>query len=147
VTCGTFTIPLMKRVGYPAHKAGAIETAAGVDGQIMPPVMGAAAFLMAEYVGVPYAEICRNAALPAVISYIALFYIAHLEAVKMGIHGLPRNKGSTTMGRLVGFGLTVCSVILLSNVVYYGLGWIKSCHRGDLLSHREAGFEGTRPDH
>ena len=68
VTCGTFTIPLMKRVGYPAHKAGAIETAAGVDGQIMPPVMGAAAFLMAEYVGVPYAEICRNAALPALIS-------------------------------------------------------------------------------
>jgi len=126
VTCGTFTIPLMKRVGYPAHKAGAIETAAGVDGQIMPPVMGAAAFLMAEYVGVPYSEIVRNAILPAAISYIALFYIAHLEALKMGIQGLPRNKGSTTMGRLVGFGLTVCSVILLSNVVYYGLGWLKA---------------------
>lgn len=125
VTCGTFTIPLMKRVGYPAHKAGAIETAAGVDGQIMPPVMGAAAFLMAEYVGVPYAEICRNAALPAVISYIALFYIAHLEAVKMGIHGLPRTKGSTTMGRLAGFGITISSVILLANIVYYGLGWVK----------------------
>jgi TRAP transporter 4TM/12TM fusion protein len=126
VTCGTFTIPLMKRVGYPAHKAGAIETAAGVDGQIMPPVMGAAAFLMAEYVGVPYAEICRNAALPAAISYIALFYIAHLEALKMGIQGLPRNKDSSTIGRLVGFGLTVCSVILLSNLIYYGLGWIKT---------------------
>lgn len=126
VTCGTFTIPLMKRVGYPAHKAGAIETAAGVDGQIMPPVMGAAAFLMAEYVGVPYSEIVRNAILPAAISYIALFYIAHLEALKMGIQGLPRNKGSTTTGRLVGFGLTVCSVILLANVVYYGLGWLKT---------------------
>ena len=125
VTCGTFTIPLMKRVGYPAHKAGAIETAAGVDGQIMPPVMGAAAFLMAEYVGVPYAEICKNAALPAAISYIALFYIAHLEALKMGLHGLPRAKGSTSMGRLTGFGLTVCSVILLSNAVFYGLGWLK----------------------
>lgn len=126
VTCGTFTIPLMKRVGYPAHKAGAIETAAGVDGQIMPPVMGAAAFLMAEYVGVPYAEICKNAILPAAISYIALFYIAHLEALKMGIHGLPRTKGSTTMGRLVGFGITICSVILLANIVYYGLGWLKT---------------------
>jgi TRAP transporter 4TM/12TM fusion protein len=126
VTCGTFTIPLMKRVGYPAHKAGAIETAAGVDGQIMPPVMGAAAFLMAEYVGVPYSEIVRNAILPAAISYIALFYIAHLEALKMGIQGLPRNKGSTTIGRLVGFGLTVCSVIVLANVVYYGLGWLKA---------------------
>jgi TRAP transporter 4TM/12TM fusion protein len=125
VTCGTFTIPLMKRVGYPAHKAGAIETAAGVDGQIMPPVMGAAAFLMAEYVGVPYAEICRNAALPAAISYIALFYIAHLEALKLGIKGLPRREGSSTLMRVVGFGMTICGTILLANIVYYGLGWIK----------------------
>lgn len=126
VTCGTFTIPLMKRVGYPAHKAGALETAAGVDGQIMPPVMGAAAFLMAEYVGVPYAEICRNAALPAAISYIALFYIAHLEALKLGIKGMPRQQGVTTLGRLAGFGMTVCGVILLANAVYFGMGWIKT---------------------
>lgn len=125
VTCGTFTIPLMKRVGYPAHKAGAIETAAGVDGQIMPPVMGAAAFLMAEYVGVPYAEICRNAALPAAISYIALFYIAHLEALKLGIQGLPRREGASTLMRFVGLGMTVCGAILLANAVYFGLGWIK----------------------
>ncbi len=95
VTCGTFTIPLMKRVGYTAEKAGAIETAAGVDGQIMPPVMGAAAFLMAEYVGVSYAEICKNAALPAAISYIALFYIVHLEALKAGIKGLPPRAGTS----------------------------------------------------
>jgi TRAP transporter 4TM/12TM fusion protein len=125
VTCGTFTIPLMKRVGYPAEKAGAIETAAGVDGQIMPPVMGAAAFLMAEYVGVPYIEICKNAALPAAISYIALFYIVHLEAMKAGIQGLPRAKGSSTLGRLAGFGMTVCGVVLLANAVYFALGWIK----------------------
>ncbi len=126
VTCGTFTIPLMKRVGYPGHKAGAIETAAGVDGQIMPPVMGAAAFLMAEYVGVSYAEICRNAALPAAISYIALFYIAHLEAMKLGIHGLPRREGASTLGRLAGFGMTICGVIVLASAVYWGLGWIKT---------------------
>ena len=125
VTCGTFTIPLMKRVGYTAEKAGAIETAAGVDGQIMPPVMGAAAFLMAEYVGVPYTDIVKNAALPAVMSYIALFYIAHLEACKLGIHGLPRAPGASTLGRIVGFGMTICGVILLANAVYYGLGWIK----------------------
>jgi TRAP transporter 4TM/12TM fusion protein len=125
VTCGTFTIPLMKRVGYPAEKAGAIETAAGVDGQIMPPVMGAAAFLMAEYVGVSYAEICKNAALPAVISYIALFYIVHLEALKAGIHGLPRAPGATTLGRLAGFGMTLCGVVVLANIVYFALGWIK----------------------
>jgi TRAP transporter 4TM/12TM fusion protein len=123
VTCGTFTIPLMKRVGYPAHKAGAIETAAGVDGQIMPPVMGAAAFLMAEYVGVPYSEIVRNAILPAAISYIALFYIAHLEALKMGIHGLPRPPGASALGRLLGFGMTACGTIVLAYAVDYGLGW------------------------
>ena len=125
VTCGTFTIPLMKRVGYTAEKAGAIEVAAGVDGQIMPPVMGAAAFLMAEYVGVSYAEICKNAALPAVISYIALFYIVHLEACKAGIHGLPRRPGTSTLGRLAGILMTLCAMVILANVVYYGLGWIK----------------------
>ena len=125
VTCGTFTIPLMKRVGYTPEKAGAIETAAGVDGQIMPPVMGAAAFLMAEYVGVPYTEIIKNAALPALMSYIALFYIAHLEACKAGIHGLPRAPGASVVARLAGFGMTICGVILLANLVYYGLGWIK----------------------
>ncbi len=125
VTCGTFTIPLMKRVGYTAEKAGAIEVAAGVDGQIMPPVMGAAAFLMAEYVGVSYAEICKNAALPAVISYIALFYIVHLEACKSGIHGLPRRAGTSPLGRLAGVLMTLCALVIVANIVYYGLGWLK----------------------
>jgi TRAP transporter 4TM/12TM fusion protein len=125
VTCGTFTIPLMKRVGYTAEKAGAIETAAGVDGQIMPPVMGAAAFLMAEYVGVPYAEICKNAALPAIISYIALFYIVHLEAVKAGIKGLPPRPDSSPLGRVAGILMTLAGLVIFANVIYYALGWIK----------------------
>jgi len=125
VTCGTFTIPLMKRVGYSAEKAGAIETAAGVDGQIMPPVMGAAAFLMAEYVGVSYIDICKNAALPAAISYIALFYIVHLEACKAGIKGLPPRPGSSALGRLGGIVMTVAALVIFANVVYYALGWIK----------------------
>ncbi len=125
VTCGTFTIPLMKRVGYTAEKAGAIETAAGVDGQIMPPVMGAAAFLMAEYVGVSYAEICKNAALPAAISYIALFYIVHLEAVKAGIKGLPPRAGTSALGRLAGIVMTLAGLVIFSNVLYYSLGWLK----------------------
>ena len=125
VTCGTFTIPLMKRVGYSAEKAGAIETAAGVDGQIMPPVMGAAAFLMAEYVGVSYVEICKNAALPATISYIALFYIVHLEACKAGIKGLPPRAGSSALGRLAGILMTLAGLVIFANVVYYALGWIK----------------------
>jgi TRAP transporter 4TM/12TM fusion protein len=115
----------MKRVGYSAEKAGAIETAAGVDGQIMPPVMGAAAFLMAEYVGVPYIEIAKNAALPAVISYIALFYIVHLEACKSGIKGLPRRAGTSPFWRLAGIVMTFAALVLLANILYYGLGWIK----------------------
>ena len=82
VTTGTFTIPLMKRVGFSAEKAGAVEVASSVNGQIMPPVMGAAAFLMVEYVGISYFEVITHAFLPAVISYIALVYIVHLEAVK-----------------------------------------------------------------
>ncbi|KAG1245807.1 hypothetical protein G6F65_021027 [Rhizopus arrhizus] len=72
VTGGIFTIPLMQKAGYGGVRAGAIETASSVNGQIMPPVMGAAAFLMIEYVGIPYTEIIRHAILPAAISYIAL---------------------------------------------------------------------------
>lgn len=82
VTTGTFTIPLMKRVGFSSEQAGAVEVASSVNGQIMPPVMGAAAFLMVEYVGISYVEVITHALLPASISYIALVYIVHLEAVK-----------------------------------------------------------------
>jgi len=125
VTCGTFTIPLMKRVGYSAEKAGAIEVAAGVDGQIMPPVMGAAAFLMAEYVGVPYSEIVKNAFLPAIISYIALFYIVHLEACKAGISGIPTKDSYSAWRRTIGVLMTIAGIVIVANVVYYGLGWLK----------------------
>ena len=89
VTTGTFTIPIMKRTGLPAVKAGAIEVAASVNGQIMPPIMGAAAFVMAELLGISYFTVITHAFLPAVISYIALFYISHLESVKLDIKGLP----------------------------------------------------------
>jgi TRAP transporter 4TM/12TM fusion protein len=92
VTTGTFTIPLMKRCGYPAEKAAAIEVAASTNGQLMPPIMGAAAFIMAEYCNLPYFEVVRAAFLPAVISYIALLYITHLEASKLGLRGLPREE-------------------------------------------------------
>ncbi|PMP70072.1 MAG: C4-dicarboxylate ABC transporter [Calditerrivibrio nitroreducens] len=88
VTTGTFTIPLMKKVGYPAKKAAGIEVAASIDGQIMPPVMGAAAFIIGEYVGVPYIEVIKAAAIPAFTSYFALFFVSHLEASKLGIKGL-----------------------------------------------------------
>ena len=81
VSGGIFTIPLMKKAGYGGVKAGAIETMSSVNGQIMPPVMGAAAFLMVEYVGISYAEIVKHAFLPATLSYIGLLYIVHREAL------------------------------------------------------------------
>ena len=90
VTTGTFTIPLMKKVGYPAQKAAAIEVAASTDGQIMPPIMGAAAFIIAEYVNIPYIEVCKAAAVPAFASYATLFYLTHIEASKLGLSGLPK---------------------------------------------------------
>lgn len=85
VTTGTFTIPIMKKNGYPAVKAGAIEVASSVNGQIMPPIMGAAAFVMAEVLGIQYFDVVKHAFIPAIISYIALFYIVHLEALKLGL--------------------------------------------------------------
>ena len=88
VTTGTFTIPIMKKTGFSDIKAGAIEVSSSVNGQLMPPVMGAAAFVMASFIGVTYFEIVKHAFLPAVISYIALFYISHLEALKLGLKGM-----------------------------------------------------------
>lgn len=126
VTTGTFTIPLMKRVGYSAVKAGAIECAAGVNGQLMPPVMGAAAFLMAEYVGITYAEVCKHAFLPAILTYGALFYVVDLEAVKAGLSGLPRGKRRPLKESLIKALFAVSSIVIVSCLVYFGLGWTKT---------------------
>ncbi|WP_278398149.1 TRAP transporter permease [Stutzerimonas kunmingensis] len=126
VTTGTFTIPMMKRTGFSAEKAGAVEVASSVNGQIMPPVMGAAAFLMVEYVGIPYVEVIKHAFLPALISYIALAYIVHLESLKLGLTALPRaNVAKPWMQRLIGFAFGAALISGLSLGVYYGLGWLK----------------------
>ncbi|PYG31150.1 TRAP transporter permease [Pelagimonas varians] len=90
VTTGTFTIPLMKKVGFPSSKAGAIEVSSSINGVLTPPVMGAVAFLMTEYVGISYVEVVKTAIVPAAISYIALVYIVHLEALKMNMPGTSR---------------------------------------------------------
>jgi len=87
VTTGTFTIPLMKRLGFPAHKAAAVEVAASTNGQLMPPIMGAAAFIIAEFLGLAYTDVVMAAFIPAFVSYFALFYIVHLEALKLGLEG------------------------------------------------------------
>ncbi len=126
VTTGTFTIPLMKRVGFPAYKAGAVEVAASTNGQLTPPIMGAAAFLMVEYVGISYIEVIQHAILPALISYIALIYIVHLEALKAGMQGLPKpDEGRTLAQKLATWCGIVVGVCLLSLGLYYGIGWTK----------------------
>ena len=125
VTTGTFTIPLMKKVGFPDYKAGAIEVAASTNGQLTPPIMGAAAFLMVEYVGISYVEVITHAALPALISYIALVYIVHLEAMKANMQGIPRQHKRTLSQTLLGFISGIIVVMVVTILIFYGIGWIK----------------------
>ncbi|MGB2064391.1 MAG: TRAP transporter permease, partial [Marinomonas gallaica] len=120
VTTGTFTIPLMKKVGFSPEKAGAVEVSSSVNGVIMPPVMGAVAFLMVEYVGISYIEVVKHAFLPATISYIALLYIVHLEALKADMRGLPR----VTPARpwkiaILRSGIILSSMMILAGALYY----------------------------
>jgi TRAP transporter 4TM/12TM fusion protein len=140
VTTGTFTIPLMKRVGFSSEKAGAVEVASSVNGQIMPPVMGAAAFLMVEYVGISYFEVIKHAFVPALISYIALVYIVHLEAMKANMQGLPRAvEPKPWVQRIIGILTGFLLVAGLAFVVYYGVGWMKPAF-GDAASWIIAGL-------
>src|SRR5690606_26001255 len=120
VTGGIFTIPLMKRTGLSGVKAGAIEASASINGQIMPPVMGAAAFLMVEYVGIPYSEIVKHALMPALFSYIALLYIVHLEAIKIGAQGIPAEP-RPARERLLRWGIGLSGSVLVLCVLYYGV--------------------------
>jgi TRAP transporter 4TM/12TM fusion protein len=126
VSGGIFTIPLMQKSGYGGIKAAAIETMSSVNGQIMPPVMGAAAFLMVEYVGIPYSEIVRNAVLPAVLSYIGLFYIVHLEALKLRMEPLIRREPRPFRDALIRIGLGISGTIIVCAVIYYVLRGIDS---------------------
>jgi TRAP transporter 4TM/12TM fusion protein len=116
MTVGTFTIPLMKKVGFSAEKAAAIETCSSINGQLMPPVMGAAAFIMAEYLNIPYSDVIKHAFLPASIAYITLYYIVHIEAEKLGIPVLRKNvalSGRRLISSLAGLllGFTVLAAI------------------------------------
>ncbi len=117
VTTGTFTIPLMKRVGFSSEKAGAVEVSSSVNGQIMPPVMGAAAFLMVEFIGISYLDVIKHAFIPAVISYIALVYIVHLEALKKDMPALGESKGLLAIFVKAAIGFAV------AGVVFYGAIW------------------------
>ncbi len=131
VTTGTFTIPLMKRTGFTAEKAGAVEVASSTNGQLMPPVMGAAAFLIAEFTGVEYTTLLKHALIPAIVSYIALVYIVHIEACKLNLKGLPKPPSSLTFVRkMMGFLSGFIGISVLFILVYYTLGFIKEAYPG-----------------
>jgi TRAP-type uncharacterized transport system fused permease subunit len=115
----------MKRVGFTPEKAGSVEVASSVNGQIMPPVMGAAAFLMVEYIGIPYIEVIKHAFLPAVISYIALLYLVHLEAVRGDMPVLPKRVQSTGLQSLLRAGITLASIVILAGAVYYFIALVR----------------------
>jgi len=134
VTTGTFTIPLMRRTGFSREKAGAVEVASSTNGQLTPPVMGAAAFLIAEFTGTPYTDLIVHAVLPALVSYIALLYIVHLEALKLGLQGLPRNHRTASLARrLGGFLLGFGGLAALGLAVHHGLGWVGAAFPGATL--------------
>ncbi len=124
VTTGTFTIPLMKRVGFTSEQAGSVEVASSVNGQIMPPVMGAAAFLMVEFIGISYVEVIKHAFIPAVISYIALVYIVHLEALKKDMPALGEAK--SFVGMLVKFFVGFAVAGAAFTALIYGVGALRA---------------------
>lgn len=113
VTTGTFTIPLMKKTGFKPHVAGGIEVAASSSGQFLPPVMGAAAFIMADFTGIPYLEIASAAAIPALLSYTAILFMVHLEASKHNLKGLPKSQLTSTLNVLGGRGYLLLPIVAL----------------------------------
>ena len=125
-TTGVFTIPLMKRVGFPATKAGAVEVASSTNGQLTPPVMGAAAFLMIEYVGISYIEVIKHAFLPALISYVALIYIVHLEACKADMARIPPPERNSLARRLASAAFVVLALCAMGAAVYHGTNAIQA---------------------
>lgn len=122
VTTGTFTIPLMKKSGFTPERAAAVEASSSVNGVLTPPIMGAVAFLMTSYVGVSYVEVIKTATIPALISYIALVYIVHLEAEKNGMVGLPRSgPASTWKSWALRTGLILSGTLFVAGCLYYAV--------------------------
>lgn len=120
VTTGTFTIPLMKKVGYEPSFAGAVEAAASTGGQIMPPIMGAAAFIIAEFLGIPYFSVCLAAALPAVLYFTAIFCAVHQQAVKLGIKGLTKDQVPSGKKVLKEQGYLLLPLVLIIVILVMG---------------------------
>jgi TRAP transporter 4TM/12TM fusion protein len=123
---GSFTIPLMKKLGYSSTMAGAVEAVASTGGQIMPPIMGAAAFIVAEMCGVSYLTVCIAAAIPAVLYYFSLFYIVHLEAIKVGMVGTPKEELPSVKEELLKRGYLILPAVLLVAILILGYSPMKA---------------------
>ncbi len=120
VGSGSFTIPMMKRLGYKSEFAGAVEAAASTGGQLMPPIMGAAAFLMAESLGLPYITIVKASIIPALLYFAGIFITVHLEAHKLGLKGLPREQLPKILPLLLKKGYMILPLVII--VVYLCMG-------------------------
>jgi TRAP transporter 4TM/12TM fusion protein len=128
VTTGAYTIPLMKRVGYPPYFAGAVESAASTGGQIMPPIMGAAAFILAEFLGMPYLKVAAAAAIPAVLYFLSVGFVVDFEAQKRGLRGLPASELPSVVNILkkdahLSLPLVVIVVMLVGGYTPYMAGF------------------------
>jgi TRAP transporter 4TM/12TM fusion protein len=120
MTTGTFTIPLMKRIGYRPAFAGAVEAVASTGGQIMPPIMGAAAFVMAEFLGVSYLHVALAALIPAVLYFLAVFLAVHFEAKRTGMQGLPREEMPALIPVLLERGHLFLPLVIIIGVLMSG---------------------------
>lgn len=126
VSTGTFTIPLMRSVGYRPAFAGAVEAASSTGGQIMPPIMGAAAFIMAQFLGLPYVEIAKAALIPAVLYYLAVGFMVHMEAKRLGLKGIPKERLPKTWQVLRQGGYLLLPIFVLIYLLIQGYTPLKS---------------------
>ncbi|MBD5646772.1 MAG: TRAP transporter permease [Desulfovibrio sp.] len=128
VSTGTFTIPLMKSVGYRGAFAGAVEAASSTGGQIMPPIMGAAAFIMAQFLGVGYVEIAKAALIPALLYYLAVGFMVHMEAKRLGLKGIPKDRLPKPWHVLRQGGYLLVPIIVLVYLLMQGYTPLKSAY-------------------
>ncbi len=128
VSTGTFTIPLMRSVGYRPHFAGAVEAASSTGGQIMPPIMGAAAFIMAQFLGISYFEIAKTAIIPALLYYLAVGFMVHMEAKRLGLKGIPQERLPVTMHVLREGGYLLVPIFVLIYLLMQGYTPLKSAY-------------------
>ncbi len=128
VSTGTFTIPLMRSVGYRPHFAGAVEAASSTGGQIMPPIMGAAAFIMAQFLGISYFEIAKTAIIPALLYYLAVGFMVHMEAKRLGLKGIPQERLPVTMQVLREGGYLLVPIFVLIYLLMQGYTPLKSAY-------------------